>query len=52
MKLRFIVEFMFVNSDNCKWQKKPVKPAFQRVQVDKIQFTDERLQDNSYWAKV
>ncbi|KAG4970155.1 hypothetical protein AAZX31_13G084600 [Glycine max] len=32
-------------------EKKPVKPAFQRVQVDKIQFTDERLQDNSYWAK-
>ncbi|RDX99930.1 Nucleolar and coiled-body phosphoprotein 1, partial [Mucuna pruriens] len=31
-------------------EKKPVK-AFQRVQVDKIQFTDERLQDNSYWAK-
>ncbi|XP_014505859.1 nucleolar and coiled-body phosphoprotein 1 [Vigna radiata var. radiata] len=31
--------------------EKPVKTAFQRVQVDKIQFTDERLQDNSYWAK-
>ncbi|XP_057419961.1 uncharacterized protein LOC130714097 isoform X2 [Lotus japonicus] len=27
------------------------KPAFQRVQVDKIEFHDERLQDNSYWAK-
>ncbi|QCD80326.1 nucleolar and coiled-body phosphoprotein 1 isoform X1 [Vigna unguiculata] len=31
--------------------EKPVKTAFQRVQVDKIQFSDERLQDNSYWAK-
>ncbi|KAL1371902.1 hypothetical protein HN51_002095 [Arachis hypogaea] len=27
------------------------KKAFQRVQVDKVQFADERLQDNSYWAK-
>ncbi|KAK7265203.1 hypothetical protein RJT34_32819 [Clitoria ternatea] len=25
--------------------------AFQRIQVDKVQFADERLQDNSYWAK-
>ncbi|XP_020230224.1 nucleolar and coiled-body phosphoprotein 1 [Cajanus cajan] len=32
-------------------EQKPVKAAFQRVQVDKIQFADERLQDNSYWAK-
>ncbi|KAK7329728.1 hypothetical protein VNO77_23904 [Canavalia gladiata] len=32
-------------------EQKPVKAAFQRVQVDKIQFVDERLQDNSYWAK-
>ncbi|KAH1201222.1 Nucleolar and coiled-body phosphoprotein 1 [Glycine soja] len=32
-------------------EKKPVNAAFQRVQVDKIQFADERLQDNSYWAK-
>ncbi|KAK7388156.1 hypothetical protein VNO78_22963 [Psophocarpus tetragonolobus] len=32
-------------------EQKPVKAAFQRVQVDKIQFSDERLQDNSYWAK-
>ncbi|CAJ1941745.1 unnamed protein product [Sphenostylis stenocarpa] len=32
-------------------EQKSVKTAFQRVQVDKIQFTDERLQDNSYWAK-
>ncbi|CAL5199271.1 unnamed protein product [Lathyrus oleraceus] len=32
-------------------EKKPVKAAFQRVQVDKIDFFDERLQDNSYWAK-
>ncbi|CAK8564079.1 unnamed protein product [Lathyrus sativus] len=32
-------------------EKKPAKAAFQRVQVDKIEFVDERLQDNSYWAK-
>ncbi|XP_058755637.1 uncharacterized protein LOC131629043 isoform X2 [Vicia villosa] len=32
-------------------EKKPAKAAFQRVQVDKIDFVDERLQDNSYWAK-
>ncbi|PON75420.1 LIS motif containing protein [Trema orientale] len=25
--------------------------AFQRVKVDEVVFTDERLQDNSYWAK-
>ncbi|KAG1348225.1 suppressor protein SRP40 [Cocos nucifera] len=25
--------------------------AFQRVKVDEVQFTDKRLQDNSYWAK-
>ncbi|PKA66026.1 hypothetical protein AXF42_Ash010435 [Apostasia shenzhenica] len=24
--------------------------AFQRVKVDQVQFVDERLQDNSYWA--
>ncbi|RHN64672.1 putative transcription factor interactor and regulator LisH family [Medicago truncatula] len=32
-------------------EQKPVKAAFQRVQVDKVEFVDERLQDNSYWAK-
>ncbi|CAI8611086.1 unnamed protein product [Vicia faba] len=32
-------------------EKKPAKAPFQRVQVDKIEFVDERLQDNSYWAK-
>ncbi|KAL6977877.1 hypothetical protein U1Q18_026660 [Sarracenia purpurea var. burkii] len=25
--------------------------AFQRVKLDKVEFADERLQDNSYWAK-
>ncbi|CAI9108420.1 OLC1v1008007C6 [Oldenlandia corymbosa var. corymbosa] len=25
--------------------------AFQRVKVDAVEFADERLQDNSYWAK-
>ncbi|XP_027331319.1 nucleolar and coiled-body phosphoprotein 1 isoform X2 [Abrus precatorius] len=32
-------------------EQKPVKAAFQRVQVEKVEFADERLQDNSYWAK-
>ncbi|MED6207561.1 hypothetical protein PIB30_036890 [Stylosanthes scabra] len=31
--------------------EKSAKKAFQRVQVEKVQFADERLQDNSYWAK-
>lgn len=26
--------------------------AFQRVKVDEVEFVDERLKDNSYWAKV
>lgn len=26
--------------------------AFQRVKVDAVKFADNRLQDNSYWAKV
>ncbi|KAH0859815.1 hypothetical protein HID58_088076 [Brassica napus] len=30
--------------------KEPKKP-FQRVNVEEIVFTDERLKDNSYWAK-
>ncbi|KAF6155641.1 hypothetical protein GIB67_034736 [Kingdonia uniflora] len=25
--------------------------AFQRVKIDEVEFADERLQDNSYWAK-
>ncbi|MQL72316.1 hypothetical protein Taro_004637 [Colocasia esculenta] len=25
--------------------------AFQRVKIDEVKFADERLQDNSYWAK-
>ncbi|KAK4391993.1 Nucleolar and coiled-body phosphoprotein 1 [Sesamum angolense] len=25
--------------------------AFQRVKVEEVEFVDERLQDNSYWAK-
>nr|XP_004507910.1 nucleolar and coiled-body phosphoprotein 1 isoform X4 [Cicer arietinum] len=32
-------------------EPKPANTPFQRVQVDKIDFVDERLQDNSYWAK-
>ncbi|KAH9805649.1 LisH domain-containing protein [Citrus sinensis] len=31
-------------------EPKSVK-AFQRVKVDEVEFTDERLKDNSYWAK-
>lgn len=31
-------------------EPKTVK-AFQRVKVDEVQFVDNRLQDNSYWAK-
>lgn len=31
--------------------EKPAKQPFQRVQVDKIKFSNEKLQDNSYWAK-
>ncbi|GER45764.1 nucleolar and coiled-body phosphoprotein [Striga asiatica] len=26
--------------------------AFQRVKIDEVEFVDERLQDNSYWAKI
>ncbi|KAL3830144.1 hypothetical protein ACJIZ3_018946 [Penstemon smallii] len=26
--------------------------AFQRVKIDEVEFADERLQDNSYWAKA
>lgn len=29
----------------------PKKP-FQRVNVEEVVFTDDRLKDNSYWAKV
>ncbi|XP_042016622.1 nucleolar and coiled-body phosphoprotein 1-like isoform X2 [Salvia splendens] len=25
--------------------------AFQRVKIDEVEFVDDRLQDNSYWAK-
>ncbi|KAK3025712.1 hypothetical protein RJ639_040925 [Escallonia herrerae] len=25
--------------------------AFQRVKVDEVEFADQKLQDNSYWAK-
>ncbi|GAU38008.1 hypothetical protein TSUD_205480 [Trifolium subterraneum] len=32
-------------------EQKAVNVPFQRVKVDKIDFTDQRLQDNSYWAK-
>lgn len=33
------------------WQPKTVN-AFQRVKIDDVKYADERLQDNSYWAKV
>lgn len=26
--------------------------AFQRVKIDEVVFTDDKLKDNSYWAKV
>ncbi|KAE9601629.1 hypothetical protein Lal_00040620 [Lupinus albus] len=32
-------------------EQKTAKKAFQRVEADKVEFADERLQDNSYWAK-
>jgi hypothetical protein len=32
-------------------QPKSVTP-FQRVKLEAVKFADERLQDNSYWAKV
>jgi hypothetical protein len=32
-------------------QPKTVTP-FQRIKVDNVRFADERLHDNSYWAKV
>ncbi|KAJ1433432.1 SRP40, C-terminal [Sesbania bispinosa] len=32
-------------------EQKSAKTAFQRVQAEKVEFADERLQDNSYWAK-
>lgn len=28
------------------------KKPFQRVNVDEVEFVDNRLEDNSYWAKV
>ncbi|KAL5205550.1 hypothetical protein ABZP36_033759 [Zizania latifolia] len=38
-----------------KRQKKSSEPktvnAFQRVKMENVRFSDERLQDNSYWAK-
>ncbi|KAF3452699.1 hypothetical protein FNV43_RR03132 [Rhamnella rubrinervis] len=36
--------------ENGSVEPKTVK-AFQRVKVDEVVFTDERLKDNSYWAK-
>lgn len=33
-------------------QPKTTANAFQRVKADEVQFADDRLQDNSYWAKV
>lgn len=33
-------------------QQKTAANAFQRVKVDEVNYADERLQNNSYWAKV
>lgn len=41
-------------SENAFWlllQPKTVN-AFQRVKIDQVEFKDDRLKDNSYWAKV
>ncbi|KAL9224279.1 hypothetical protein vseg_000334 [Gypsophila vaccaria] len=32
-------------------EPKSAKAAFQRVKPEEVEFADERLQDNSYWAK-
>lgn len=36
---------------DCYLQPKTVN-AFQRVKIDQVEFKDDRLKDNSYWAKV
>ncbi|KAM0937265.1 putative transcription factor interactor and regulator LisH family [Dioscorea sansibarensis] len=42
-----------ISAKSRKKEKHSVEPktAFQRVKVDEVKFVDERLQDNSYWAK-
>ncbi|KAJ0963199.1 hypothetical protein J5N97_028321 [Dioscorea zingiberensis] len=43
------------SAKSMKKVKRSVEPktvnAFQRVKVDEVKFVDDRLQDNSYWAK-
>lgn len=33
-------------------QQRTSAKAFRRVKEEEVEFVDERLQDNSYWAKV
>ncbi|KAG6403917.1 hypothetical protein SASPL_136151 [Salvia splendens] len=33
------------------WLSSSKSRAFQRVKIDEVEFVDDRLQDNSYWAK-
>ncbi|KAJ0031909.1 hypothetical protein Pint_13975 [Pistacia integerrima] len=40
-----------VKEVNGSAEPRTVVQAFQRVKVDEVEFTDERLKDNSYWAK-
>ncbi|XP_031266500.1 nucleolar and coiled-body phosphoprotein 1 [Pistacia vera] len=40
-----------VKEVNGSAEPRTVVQAFQRVKVDEVDFTDERLKDNSYWAK-
>lgn len=37
---------------NVSAEQKTAANAFQRVKADEVKFADERLQDNSYWAKA
>lgn len=37
---------------NSSAEPKTTANAFQRVKADEVEFVDERLQDNSYWAKA
>ncbi|KAJ6673155.1 LIS1 HOMOLOGY MOTIF SRP40-RELATED [Salix viminalis] len=39
-----------IKENNCSVEPKTVK-HFQRVKVEEVVFSDERLKDNSYWAK-
>ncbi|KAH7673824.1 Srp40 C-terminal protein [Dioscorea alata] len=42
-----------ISAKSTKKEKHSAEPktAFQRVKIDEVKFADERLQDNSYWAK-